>query len=342
MSLLKADEKELEELERTKWKRVGKTLIKDWRLYTLLLPMLIFLILFKYLPIYGLLQGFKTFNSVESVLDQDWKGASYLLNIFRGGTEDTKQFWVSFRNTFVNSMYGLFFGFPIPIIIALFFTEIKNGAVRSVVQVCTYLPKFMSTIVTASIIIVWCRPYSVSGGTVYGAGFLQNICEHLHLLKLNGVKGHAQSGALSSARLFRPIYQITGIWEGAGYGSIVYFAAALAVSPANYEAAKIDGASKMQQIRYVTLPGMTSTLAIMLILRIGRILNVGYEKVILLYRETTYETADVISTWVYRKVGTSADEPLGVVAGLLESIIAMILVIGANTISKKVSNTSLF
>ncbi|MCR5706244.1 MAG: ABC transporter permease subunit [Acholeplasmatales bacterium] len=342
MSLLKADEKELEELEKTKWKRVGKTLLKDWRLYVLLLPMLIFLVMFKYLPIYGLLQGFKTYNSVESVLDQDWRGIAYLLSIFKGGSEDTIQFWVAFRNTFVNSMYGLFFGFPIPIILALFFTEIKNGAVRSVVQVCTYLPKFMSTIVTATIIIVWCRPYTQSGTTIYAPGLLQNWCENLHLLKIDSTTGHAATGALSSARLFRPIYQITGIWEGSGYGSIVYFAAALGVSPANYEAAKIDGASKMQQIRYVTLPGMTSTLAIMLILRIGHILNVGYEKVLLLYKTDTYETADVISTWVYRKVSTPSDQPLGIVAGLLESIIAMVLVIGANAISKRVSNTSLF
>jgi putative aldouronate transport system permease protein len=343
MSLLKADEKELEELEKTKWKRVGKTLLKDWRLYTLLLPMLIFLVVFKYLPIYGLLQGFKTYNSVESVLDQDWRGIAYLLNIFRSGNEETAQFWVAFRNTFVNSMYGLFFGFPIPIILALFFTEIKNGAVRSVVQVCTYLPKFMSTIVTATIIIVWCRAYTYQSETViYEPGLLQKWCEGLHLLKLDGENGHASIGALQSARLFRPIYQVTGIWEGSGYGSIVYFAAALGVSPANYEAAKIDGASKMQQIRYVTLPGMTSTLAIMLILRIGHILSVGYEKVLLLYKENTYETADVISTWVYRKVDTPSDQPLGIVAGLLESIIAMILVIGANAISKRVSNTSLF
>ena len=239
-------------------------------------------------------------------------------------------------------MYGLFFGFPIPIIIALFFTEIKNGTVRSVVQVCTYLPKFMSTIVTATIIIVWCKPYTQSGATTYAPGLLQKFCENVHLLRKSTDTQHAVDSVLDSARLFRPIYQVTGIWEGSGYGSIVYFAAALGVSPANYEAAKIDGASKMQQIRYVTLPGMTSTLAIMLILRIGRILNVGYEKVILLYRETTYETADVISTWVYRKVDSPSEQPLGIVAGLLESIIAMVLVIGANTISKKVSNTSLF
>ncbi len=343
MGLLKADEKELEELEKTKWKRVGKTLVKDWRLYLLLVPMLVFLFMFKYMPIYGLLQGFKQYDSAaKSVMDSDWKGATYLLQIFRADLNDSQLFWVSFRNTFVTSMYGLIFGFPIPIILALFFTEIKNGGVRSVVQVCSYLPKFMSTIVTAAIITVWCRPYTVSGTITYAPGLIQKFCESVHLLKVDASTGHSTTGALYSPRLFRPIYEISNTWEGAGYGSIVYFAAALAVSPTNYEAAKIDGASKMQQIRYVTIPGMTSTLAIMLILRVGKILNVGYEKVLLLYKDETYETADMISTWVYRKVGSASEQPIGIVAGLLESLIAMVLVIGANTISKRVSNTSLF
>lgn len=335
MSLLKADEKELEALERAKWKNVAKTLVKDWRLYLLLVPMLVFIILFKYMPIYGVLQGFKEYDSAENnIMNSDWQGISNLLQIFRGGTVETQEFWRAFRNTFVNSMYGLIFGFPIPIILALFFTEIKNGAIRSVVQVLTYLPKFMSTIVTAAIIIVWTGPATKSGGTVYEAGIVTRFCAKVHLVASENVNTRL------IPRLFRPIYQISGIWEAAGYGSIVYFAAALGVSPTNYEAAKVDGASKMQQIRYVTLPGMTSTLAIMLILRIGKILSVGYEKILLLYDNNTKETADVISTWVYDKKETYTS--MAVVAGLLESIIAMILVIGANTISKRVSQTSLF
>lgn len=343
MGLLKADEKELEKLEREKWKRVGITLLKDWRLYVLLLPMLIFLILFKYLPIYGIVTAFKQADNTIPVMDQRWQGLYTLKQLLFSDGEEGINFWRAFRNTFVNSMYGLLIGFPIPIILALFFTEIKNNMVRSVVQVCVYLPKFMSTIVTCTIVIAWSRRYSSSGAEVYSSGFLTQIFENLHVIHVDS-DGHAMMGALQIPRLFRPIYQITGIWEGAGYGSIVYFAAALAISPTSYEAAKIDGASKMQQIKYVTLPGMTSTLAIMLIIRIGHIMSVGYEKVILLIEDKpgTWETGDVISTWVYRKAKSPSLQSMGIMGGLLESLIAMVLVLGANAVSKQVSNTSLF
>lgn len=343
MSLLKANEETLELLERTKWKRVGKTLLKDWRLYVLLIPMLAFLILFRYLPIYGVLQGFKTFDSVKSVLKTEWTGAMNIRELFN--EQRGAEFWRAFRNTFVNSMYGLFFGFPIPIFIALLFTEIKNSTVRGIVQVCVYLPKFLSTVIICSIITVWSTAYSKVGFDVYAPGLLQNIFEKLGLLELEK-NGHASGTLLNIPRYFRPIYQVSGVWEGAGYGSIVYFAAAIAISPTNYEAAKIDGASKLQQIRYVTLPGMAPTLSIMLILRIGQILSVGHEKVLLLYRTSTYETADVISTFVYRQTGqdgsATANEPLGVIADLMNSVIAMCLVLGANAISRRVSTTSLF
>lgn len=344
MGLLKADEKELEKLEREKWKRVGITLLKDWRLYVLLLPMLIFLFLFKYLPIYGILTAFKQADNTVSVMSQRWQGLYTLKQLLFSDGKDGVEFWRAFRNTFVNSMYGLLIGFPIPIFLALFFTEIKNNAVRSVVQVCVYLPKFMSTIVTCTIIIVWSRKYSVVGTETYGSGVITRMLEGLKLVHVDD-NGHALLGALEIPRMFRPIYQVSGIWEGAGYGSIVYFAAALAISPTSYEAARIDGASKMQQIKYVTLPGMTSTLAIMLIIRIGHIMSVGYEKIILLIGDETgaaSETGDVISTWVYRKANSPALQSIGIMGGLLESLIAMVLVLGANAVSKQVSNTSLF
>lgn len=345
MSLLKANEDTLDELERTKWKRVGKTLLKDWRLYALLIPMLVFLILFKYVPIYGVLQGFKRFDETTSVLKTQWIGLMKLKTLFDTTTGAGNDFWRAFRNTFVNSMYGLVFGFPIPIFIALCFTEIKNMAVRSVVQVCVYLPKFLSTVVTASIIVLWSTTYSPNTGTgELMPGLLQRIFESLNLVKIdNG--DHAKTSLLDYPRYFRPIYQISGVWEGAGYGSIVYFAAALAISPTSFEAARIDGASKLQQIKYVTLPGMAPTLSIMLIIRIGQILNIGYEKVLLLTdsHKPAYETADVISTFVYRQSkGQNPDEPLGVVADLMNSLIAMCLVLGANAISRRVSSTSLF
>lgn len=346
MSLLQADEQTLEELEKTKWVRVGKTLLKDWRLYLLLIPMLVFLVLFKYLPIYGVLQAFKSFNSSSSILDMRWQGLINFQNMFDESKSMGVEFWRAFRNTFVNSMYGLLFGFPIPIFIALLFTEIGNGAVRSVVQVCVYLPKFLSTVVTCSIITVMFRVYTVSGAVIYNSGLLQRLFEAMKIVPMKdygeefGIHG-AISG-LSMPKYFRPIYQVSGVWEGAGYGSIVYFAAALAIDPTSYEAARIDGASKLQQIKYVTLPGMTSTLTIMLIIRIGQILNIGYEKVLLLYNTSTYETADVISTWVRRKAQTPSENPIGVAGDLMNSLIAMCLVLGANAISRRVSSTSLF
>lgn len=341
MSLHKADVETLDELERTRWKRIGKTLLKDWRLYVLLIPMLVFLFLFKYMPIYGILQGFKEYDSVKSVLDTDWKGLLKFKELINGNY--SSQFWRAFRNTFVNSMYGLVFGFPIPILIALLFTEIKNAAVRSVIQVCVYLPKFLSTVVISSIILLWSTTYSQSTVNVLEPGLLQQIFEKLKLVSLKS-DGHGVS-LLDHPRYFRPIYQISGIWEGSGYGSIVYFAAALAIPPTSFEAARIDGASKLQQIRYVTLPGMAPTLSIMLIIRIGSILNIGYEKVLLLTSGHTaaYETADVVSTFVYRMAkGDNTDEALGVIADLMNSIIAMCLVLGANSISRRVSSTSLF
>ncbi len=327
----------VDEVERTKWKRILRTLAKDWRLYVLLIPMLAFLILFKYLPIGGILTGFKWGDETDHLLNQQWCGVHWMIEIFSG--RYATAFWTAFRNTFVNSMYGLILGFPIPIFLALLFSEIKNMKYRSFLQVCAYLPHFVSTVVVTTIVSLWCR--APGGG--YAGGWLYNV-----LVAMNLHSGEVS--VLSSPKFFRPIYQITGIWEGAGYGSIVYFAAILAISPTSYEAARIDGATKLQQIRYITFPGMAPTLTIMLIMRIGQILNIGYEKIILLVGgyESSWETADVVSTFVYRMSGRAAEstgefiQQIGIVADLFNSIIAMCLVLGANAISRRVSSTSLF
>jgi len=331
-------------VEKNKWKRLGLTLAKDWRLYVLLVPMLLFLILFKYIPVYGILTGFKWGSDGEST-NYLWNGLYWFNRIFFG--VESSIFWRSFRNTFVNSMYGLIVGFPIPIILALLFSEIKVLWYRSIVQVCAYLPHFVSVTVVTTIIKLWCE--GTEGGIA--GGWLYQMCKGL------GWMNHNESGTdltyvdsvLYHGKFFRPIYQISGIWEGAGYGSIVYFAAILAISPTSYEAARIDGATKMQQIRYVTFPGMAPTLTIMLIMRIGHILNVGYEKVLLLVgdKSEAWETADVVSTFVYRMSGRDPNfsggfKQIGIVADLFNSVIAMFLVLGANAISRRVSSTSLF
>lgn len=336
------DQKVVDQVERDRWKRTLRTLIKDWRLYVLLVPMLAFLILYKYLPMAGILQGFK-WKGAGEFRAEEWNGLFYAQMLFTGSF--AADFWRAFRNTFVNSMYGLLFGFPIPIFLALLFSEIKNEAYRSVLQVCCYLPHFVSAVVVTTLITLWCARSTANTS----AGIINQMLAAMHMTDIS-------TDVLAQPRFFRPIYQISGVWEGAGYGSIVYFAAVMAISPTNYEAARIDGASKLQQIRYVTLPGMAPTLTIMLIMRIGQILNVGYEKIILLVgnQKASYETSEVISTFVYRCSGRGGDgantitiangsaQNLGVVADIFNSLIAMCLVLGANAISRRVSSTSLF
>ena len=336
--VVETDQNVVNLVELTKWKRTLYTLAKDWRLYVLLIPMLAFLVCFKYLPIGGILTGFKWGDDNSLVYNTQWCGFYWLQNIFVGS--NATLFWSAFRNTFVNSMYGLLIGFPIPIFLALLFSEIKNQGYRSFLQVAAYLPHFVSLVVVTTIITLWCEA---------PRGMLYQL-----MVKIGAAvddKGDVfTTTLLRQPKFFRPIYQVSGVWEGAGYGSIVYFAAIIAISQTSYEDARIDGASKLQQIRYVTLPGMAPTLTIMLIMRIGQILNIGYEKIILLVNDKreAWETADVISTLVYRMSGKSGAEgvtpipQVGIVADLFNAIIAMCLVLGANAISRRVSSTSLF
>ena len=340
--VVKTDQNVVDEVERTKWKRTLQTLAKDWRLYVLLIPMIVFLICFKYLPIKGILTGFK-WGDDGTTYNAQWCGFYWLDYIFNGTAASS--FWKAFRNTFVNSMYGLIFGFPIPIILALLFSEVKNQHYRSFLQIASYLPHFVSAVVVTQIIRLWCE----GARSDYDGGILYQMFVNFGWMKTDAGT-IIKEGILLQPKFFRPIYQVSGVWEGAGYGSIVYFAAILAISPTSYEAARIDGASKLQQIRYVTFPGMAPTLTIMLIMRIGQILNIGYEKIILLVEDapSSWETADVISTYVYRMSGKSnaadvkAIAQVGIVMDLFNSIIAMCLVLGANAISRRVSSTSLF
>ena len=317
-----------------------------------LIPMIAFIFCFKYLPIKGLLTGFKWGNDNDLVYNSQWCGLYWFNQIFFGTS--SPMFWRAFRNTFVNSMYGLIIGFPIPIILALLFSEVKSTWYRSVVQVCAYLPHFVSLTVVTTIISLWCEGTIAAGGGTAAGGWIYNMCKLFGWLNVTDDMGKVtqlQESILSYPRYFRPIYQISGVWQDAGYNSIVFFAAILAISPTNYEAARIDGAYKLQQIRYITFPGMAPTLVIMLIMRIGQILSVGYEQIILLVGDysNAWETADVVSTFVYRMsgqatgaTGTEVIQQLGIVADLFNSILAMFLVLGANAISRRVSSTSLF
>ena len=330
-----------DDVEKHHWLHVGRTVLKDWRLYLMLLPTLIVFLLWRYMPMYELLGSFKVTDVVKPVADQYFMGFSNFKALLVGnGTFATMSadFWRAMRNTFLLSFYGLLFGFPMPIILALFFNEVKSDLLRSGMQVFTYLPKFMSTVVMTSLVIMLIR----QGNPATGAppGIISQALTSLGLIS----QQTAQNGLLNDPQYFRAIYQISGIWETAGYDSIVFFAAIIAISPTSYEAAQIDGAGKWAQMRYVVLPSILSTIVIMLITRIGSMLSIGYEKVLLLNEENNaiYQTSEVISTFAWRIKTTQDQSGLASAAEMMNNVVGMLLVIGANTIARKASNVSLY
>ena len=342
------DQQVRDETERNRWKTTGFTILKDWRLYLMLVPMLFVYICWKYLPLYELVAAFQVGDSNE-VAERFWYGFENfkaLLVPTNGVWSNTAMgFWRAFRNTFAIAFYGLLFGFPVPIILALFFNEVRSNIARSVMQVCVYLPKFMSTVVVTSLAIVIFRGGASASNYGVVTKFLVWISGHN-----SNIVAAAGNNLLFSARYFRALYVITELWEHAGYDSIVFFAAVIAISPTSYEAAQIDGAGKMAQMRYVVIPSILSTVVIMLIMKIGGLLSVSYEKIYLLTPSESfgnYAVADVVSTFANnlqspRVSGTAPQPLLAVAAEMINNVIGMILVLGANTIARKASNVSLY
>lgn len=330
-----------DDVEKHYWLHVGRTILKDWRLYLMLVPTLLVFLFWRYMPMYELLGSFKVTDVVKPVADQYFMGFSNFKALLTGGgtfATLSTDFWRAMRNTFLLSFYGLLFGFPMPIILALFFNEVKSDLLRSGMQVFTYLPKFMSTVVMTSLVIMLIRQGSPATGAP--PGIISQALASLGLIS----QETAQNGLLNNPAYFRAIYQISGIWETAGYDSIVFFAAIIAISPTSYEAAQIDGAGKWAQMRYVVLPSILSTIVIMLITRIGSMLSIGYEKVLLLNEENSaiYQTSEVISTFAWRIKTTQNQSGLASAAEMMNNVVGMLLVIGANTIARKASNVSLY
>ena len=332
------EQKVRDDVEKHHWGNVFKAIIKDWRLYLMLLPMIAVFLLWRYAPMYELLECFKLPDENKSVAQEFYIGFSNFKRLLFGS--DSANFWNAFRNTFLLSFYGLLFGFPTPIIVALFFNEIRSNVARSLYQVITYLPKFMSTVVMTSLIIMLVSQANPTAEK--DAGIVSQFLNMLGLISPEEMR----AGLLNDPRFFRSIYQLSGIWEGAGYDSIVFFAAIIAISPTSYEAAQIDGAGKMAQMRYVVLPSILSTVVIMLITRIGSLLSVGYEKVYLLTDTGSntgiYVTADVVSTYALRLGINGTQKGLASAAEMMNNVVGMLLVIGANTISRRASNVSLY
>ncbi|WP_242985395.1 ABC transporter permease [Vallitalea okinawensis] len=293
--------------------------------YFLALPAIIYYLIFHYLPFYGLQIAFKDYSTFKGIWDSVWVGLDNFKYIFSGSGKF--MFLRALKNTLLINAYSLIFAFPIPIILALLFNEIRNNLFRKVSQTVLYLPHFISELVVAGLVINLLSP---------DTGVINNILMSLHIID-------EPIYFMIMPEYYRFIYIASGVWKNAGFDSIIYFAALLGISPSLYEAAKVDGANKFHVITNITLPGISSTIIIMFILRVGKLLSIGFEKTILLYQPQTYEVADVLGSYIYR-IGLQGANQLDVAtaAGLFESVVAVILVYISNRISKKIGGTSLW
>jgi len=283
----------------------------------ILLPVIYYL-LFHYRPMYGILIAFQNFRVARGIWGSDWVG---LLHFRRFLTDP--YFWQLVRNTFLISFYGLLWGFPAPIILAIMLNELKMRRFKRFVQSVSYLPHFISVVVISGMVVRF----------VAFDGLVNQIA---------GWFGIAPRQFLMFPQYFRTIFISSGIWASVGWGSIIYLAALSGVNPELYEAASIDGAGRFRKMISVTLPSITPTISIMLILNLGGILSVGHERVLLLYNGAIFETADVISTFVFRRGIMGNDFSFATAIGLFESLIGLVFIVTANKISNKISENGLW
>lgn len=291
---------------------------RHWGIYLMFVPVLVYLILFHYMPLYGAQIAFKDYSPARGIEGSRWVGFRHFNSFFNG-----VYFTRLLRNTLLLSLYQLAFGFPAPIILALMMNEIRSKALKRTIQTITYLPYFISLMVVCNLIINFC---SING-------LFNDII---------ALFGGERVSLLLESKYYRTIHVASGVWQNMGWNSIVYMAALSSIDQELYEAAVIDGANRWKQTLHVTLPGLAPTIIIMLIMRMGQIMNVGFEKVILLYNNATYETADVISSFVYRKGLQESNYSYSAAVGLFNSVVNTALLVGANTISRKLNDTSLF
>lgn len=302
------------------WKLL-KQLRINWELYLLILIPVIYVIVFHYLPMYGLQIAFKNFNLAKGMFASKWVGLAHFERFFH-----SYQFVLLLKNTLVLSVYNLAVGFPFPILLAISLNYLRNERFKKVVQMTTYAPHFISVVVIAGLIT---QMLSVR------IGFINNLIELL---------GGQRVDFLGNPAYFKSIYVGSGIWQEAGWGSIIYLAALAGIDPQLHEAALMDGASKVRRIWHIDLPGIAPTIIILLIMNIGRIMNVGFQKVLLLQNPLNMESSEVIDTYVYN-IGIASGLPnfsYVTAIGMFKSIISLILIICANKIAKKISDTSLW
>lgn len=295
---------------------------RDWMLLAIIALPFLFYIVFRYVPMVGILMAFQKVprrGTFFSIFSNPWVGMENFMSYF-----NSPYFLRTVSNTFLISLFGLLWSFPVPIAFAILLNEIKNMKYQRTIQTISYMPYFVSLVVAVGIIVNFMNPQD---GVV-------NI-----ILQKFGVSG---IDFIHDPKWFRSIYIASGIWQSYGYNAIIYIAAITSIDPQLFEAATIDGASKVQQIRRITIPSMIPTIVILLILSLGNLLNVGYEKVLLLYSPATYSTGDVISTYVYRKGIVETNYGFGTAVGLFNSVVNFGFIVVFNWIARRSSGISLW
>ncbi|MEK3915903.1 sugar ABC transporter permease [Paenibacillus sp. FSL H7-0331] len=291
-----------------------KLMIKYKYYYLLLLPGLIYFLVFKYIPMLGILIAFKDYKISLGVWDSTWSGVKWFRILF-----ETEDFWIAFRNTIMISFYKLIFGFPAPIILALLLNEVFSNGIKRLIQTIVYFPHFLSWVVLGGMMFTLLSP---STG----------------ILALFDV----QSSPVMQPEQFRSMLVWSGIWKEAGWGTIIYLAAMAGINPELYEAGRIDGANRFQLVRYVTIPSIANTIVILLILRTGHILSAGFDQVFILYNPLVYSVADILDTYVYRVGLTMGRYSLASAAGLFQSVVGLLLLLFSNWLARRMGGSGLW
>lgn len=293
-------------------KSLWEYLFKHKWLYIMLIPGMTFLFIFKYIPMYGIVIAFKDFNIVKGIWQSPWVGLDNLRYLFK-----SRDFYIILRNSILISLYRLFWGFPVPVILALLLNEVRHIRYKRTIQTILYLPHFISWVVIVGIVYNFLSP---------STGIIN------HIIKMFGKEPIA---FLQRQEYFRSILVITDIWKEAGWGTIIYLAAITSIDENLYEAAIIDGATRLQRVRYITIPGIMSTIVVLLILRSGSILRNGFEQIFLMYSPLVYDVADVFETYTYRVGLQEGRFSYATAVGMFQSIVGLILIWVTNAFARK-------
>lgn len=298
--------------------RLKKNFVRYRYIYLMLLPVVVYYAFFCYGPMSGIVIAFQNFKPALGVSGSKWVGWKHFVDFLTGPYA-----WRLIRNTLMINILQIIFAFPVPIIVALLINEINCKGYKKAVQTISYMPHFISLVVMCGLLVNFCRSDGIFNDFLSLFGF-------------------ERRNLLAEANLFRPIYVLSGIWQEAGWGSIIYLATLSTVDVGLYEAATIDGANRFQRMLHVSLPGLLPIIIVQLIMRVGNILTTGFEKVFLLYSPLTYDTADIISTYIYRQGLELSNYSYGTAVGLFNSVVNLIILVMANYISRRVTEESLW